>query len=152
MARLKSIAYKPEGVAETGPAYARVAVQEARLEVGRGIVGDVKGLSSQRELNIMSAETIATLEAEGFQVMPGQLGEQLVVEGLVVDGLPQGTRLQIGPIACVEIAKPRTGCTRFAASQGRPQEDAAGRMGVIANVRVGGPIRVGDAVTLIGEA
>jgi len=45
----------------------------------------------------------------------------------------------------------RHGCERFEAIQGRPREQAAGRLGVMARVVVGGPIRVGDPVALVAE-
>jgi MOSC domain-containing protein YiiM len=96
----------------------------------------------------MSAESLASLAGEGFRISPGQMGEQLIVAGLVVDTLPVGTRLQIGDEACIELTQPRTGCNRFEAYQEKSAQQAAARLGMMANVIVGGTIRVGDPVTI----
>jgi MOSC domain-containing protein YiiM len=151
MSELQSIVYKPEGAAPSPNGYIRVPLQEAQLVVGKGIQGDLKGGHPTRQLNIMSAETMAALAQEGFQVAPGQLGEQLVVAGLTVDQLPAGTRLQVGETACVEVTMPRTGCDRFASYQGIAQLEAAGRLGVMAKVVTAGTIRVGDPVTILTD-
>jgi MOSC domain-containing protein YiiM len=96
----------------------------------------------------MSAETVQSLEADCFRTAPGQLGEQLIVAGLAVDALPAGTRLQIGPAALVEVVELRTGCAVFERHQEKSPQLAAGRLGIIAKVLVGGPIRVGDPIAV----
>ena len=154
MSELVSIVYKPQGALPEGalPAaegYTRLPLQQARLVVGVGIEGDAKGGSPNRNVNIMSAPTLQCLAGEGFQTAPGQMGEQLVIAGLEVDGLPCGTRLQIGTTACVELTEPRTGCGRFEQHQGKPRQEAAGRLGMMARVLVGGPIAVGDPVRVL---
>lgn len=152
MAVLVSIVYKPQDGPPPVNAYVRVPLMEARLVVGYGIEGDVKG-GGKRQLNILSAETLEALAGDGFLTAPGQMGEQLVVSGVIVDALPSGALLQIGETACVEIVKPRVGCERFEKYQGKPLEVAAGRMGVLARVLRGGVIRVGDAVRrLVAES
>jgi MOSC domain-containing protein YiiM len=150
MPTLTSIVYKPIA-ANPYPEdrYLRVSVTEAQLVLGRGLEGDVKGRAATRQLNIMSAETLAQLQAEGYQTAPGQMGEQLVIAGLDVATLPSGARLQIGAEAQVEVLKLRTGCDRFQRIQGHAPAEAARRLGIIANVVAAGPIRVGDTVTVL---
>jgi MOSC domain-containing protein YiiM len=148
MSELVSIVYKP-GDAEHNPkGYTRIPRAEARLIEGYGIEGDAKGGGTWRHLNIMSAETVQSLEAECFRTAPGQLGEQLIVKGLAVDTLPAGTRLQIGQTALVEVVEPRTGCAVFERHQDRSPQRAKGRLGIIAKVLVGGPIRLGDPISV----
>lgn len=149
MSELTSIVYKPMGAEPSGNGFTRIPLQEATLKVGEGIEGDAKGRSQERQLNIMSAATVQALAGDGFQTVPGQLGEQLIVAGMEIDTLPKGARLQIGETACVEVSMPRTGCNKFAEHQGRSQDGAAGRLGVMAKVVIGGTIRVGDPVTLL---
>src|SRR6187200_809924 len=43
------------------------------------------------------------LQASGFSVEPGQMGENVTTRGLDLLGLPTGTRLHLGPTAVVEI-------------------------------------------------
>jgi MOSC domain-containing protein YiiM len=147
--RLVSIVYKPAGAAVFPAGYTRVPLQEAELVAGHGIAGDVKGSGRDRQLNIMSAETTARLGAEGFVTEAGKLGEQLVLTGVDVDALPGGARLRIGEAACVEVTIPRTGCAKLELHQGKPRQEAAGRLGMMARVVVGGRIAVGDPVTVV---
>jgi MOSC domain-containing protein YiiM len=149
MSELVSIVYKPKSAAASAAGYTRVPLQQAQLVAGYGIEGDAKGGEGERQLNIMSTESLRALARAGFHTAPGQMGEQLIVAGLAVDSLPTGARLQIGERACVEIVMPRTGCGKFEQHQGLRREEAAGRMGMMARVLVGGLIRVGDAVRLL---
>ncbi|HZP82345.1 MAG TPA: MOSC domain-containing protein [Chthonomonadaceae bacterium] len=149
MSRLVSIVYKPQDAPPSEDGYTRVPLQEARLVAGYGIEGDAKGGHPERHLNIMSAETVQTLGGEGFRTSPGQLGEQLLLSGVAVDSLPFGTRLQIGEAACVELREPRTGCAKFEQHQDRLRQEAAGRLGRMAQVVESGVIRVGDPVKVL---
>ncbi len=149
MAEIFSLVYKPED--EDAPDhYTRIPVQSATLVVGHGIDGDLNGHGTpKRNLNIMSAEMQAVLKGEGFKTAPGELGEQIAVKGLDMDSLPAGTRLQFGDSAVIEIVKPRTGCDRFEAIQGKARTDAANRLGMMATVITGGEVRVGDPITML---
>jgi len=149
MGELVSIVYKPQDAVSDAAGYGRTPLREARLVVGHGIDGDAKGGSPKRHLNLMAAEAVQTLADEGFCASPGQLGEQLILSGVAVDALPMGTRLQIGPSACVELTEPRTGCGKFERHQGKQKEEAAGRLGMMARVVAEGTIRVGDPVRLV---
>lgn len=152
MAHVVSIAYTPAQV-ERKPRdrYARVAVERATLVEGHGIKGDLKGGRGERQLNVMFAEQVEQLRAEGFQTAPGELGEQIVIAGLN-GGLPaNGVRLRLGGAAVTEVMKPRTGCDRFEHIQGQPRDRVQGRIGVMARVVRGGEIAVGDAVSVEGH-
>jgi MOSC domain-containing protein YiiM len=154
MSRIDSIVSTPEGIPDPRPhfQYARVPCDAAELIEGHGIAGDQKGGTHQaRQLNIMSAATLAALQAEGFRTGPGEMGEQIVVAGIDIDGLAAGARLCLGPTAVVEVVLPRTGCGRFEKIQGKPKATVKGRLGIMARVVRGGPIRVGDSVWLAPE-
>jgi MOSC domain-containing protein YiiM len=101
---------------------------------------------SRPHLNIMSFETLEALHKEGFSTLPGQMGEQIVIQGLDVSKLVQGERIQFGDHACIEVVNQRTGCQRFEHIQSKSPQQAAGRMGVMAKVVTGGRIAVGDPV------
>jgi MOSC domain-containing protein YiiM len=151
MGNVVSIVCTPEGIDPRPPDhYARVPRESALLAPGRGIEGDRKGGSEKRQLNVMAAETLAQLCGEGFRTGPGEMGEQLVVSGIGVDGLAAGTQLRIGAEVIIEVTLPRTGCARFEHIQGKPASAVAARLGVMARVVAGGTLRVGDAVVLDG--
>ncbi len=150
MSEIYSIVYTPANV-ERNPEdfYARVPLQEANLTVKRGIEGDLKGGHPERQLNVMTYETLQQLAAEGFQTAPGQMGEQIILKGLDVNALNAGDQIQIGDEARIEVIKPRTGCDRFEHIQGKNPSLVQGRMGQMMKVVAGGVIRVGDTVKVL---
>jgi len=150
MPQIVSIVYTPASFTEPRPAdrYARVPLASAELIEGRGIAGDRKG-GRDRQLNLMAAETLASLKTDGFKTAPGELGEQIVLAGIDVDRLPAGAQLRVGETVIMEVVLPRTGCARFEAVQGHAKEKVSGRLGVMARVVHGGTIRVGDPVQLL---
>src|SRR5579862_6224341 len=99
MAQLVSIVWKPKGAQPADGRYTRCPADEAMLVEGYGIEGDAKGGSPGRHLNIMCAANVTSLSADGFHVLPGELGEQLLVDGIDVELLPPGTELEIGEAA-----------------------------------------------------
>src|SRR5262249_13548735 len=153
MTQIASIVFKPAGVDEPPDDYLRVDLDEATLIAGYGIEGDLKGGGHpDRHLNVMSYETLTVLRGQGFYTEPGQMGEQIVIHQLDVDNLPPGARVQLGKDAIIEVVKQRTGCEKFERIQNRKREQAAGQLGVMARVIVGGVIRVGDPVKVLQQA
>lgn len=150
MARIHSICYSPQRTdhSQRPARYNRVPVAEATLIDDTGIAGDKKGKKgSKRQLNIIALEMAVALGAEGYKSAPGELGEQITLTGLDIDALPPGTRLKLGAVAEVELVEMRTGCDWFEEIHGLPRPD--GRLGMMCRVIAGGPIAVGDAVTVI---
>ena len=146
-ATIASIVYTPLSVKKTSKdKYDRVATERVELIAGHGIDGDKKaGKNPERHLNIMSREVLDQLAAEGFDVAPGQMGEQIVVSGLDVNTLQAGDLIHLGG-AIAKVSKPRTGCEKFKTVQGHDPKEAAGRLGVMATVIASGSIAVGDPV------
>jgi MOSC domain-containing protein YiiM len=140
---------------------AREVLEEGRLEILEGLVGDTWSRSRGRgapnpemQVNIMNARAIALI-AQTPERWP-LAGDQLFVDlDLSADNLPPGTRLALGS-AVVEItAPPHTGCGKFASRFGvdavKFVNSAVGKRlrlrGVNAKVVVPGVIRVGDVAT-----
>jgi MOSC domain-containing protein YiiM len=147
-AHVVSIVYRPHGTGRPQDRYERVPIDRVRLVEFQGIEGDMKGSSTKRQLNVMCAEALAELGAEGFKVAPGEMGEQIVVAGVDSAALAPGARIKLGE-AVIEVVEPRTGCQRFEMIQGKPRQLAQGRLGVIARVVSGGAVAVGDAVEVL---
>ena len=145
--KIVSIVYTPDHSDYVRPddRYARTQIDAATLRVGRGIAGDRKGAKyPDRQINLMASETVAQLAAEGFKASPGELGEQIVVEGVDVDSLKPGDRVRLGTTAIVEVDKARTGCDRFEHIQGQKKSQVRGRLGQMMRVVADGSIRIGD--------
>lgn len=108
------------------------------------------------QVHLLGAETLAELRAKGFAVAPGELGENILTEGLDLLTLPQGTLLNLGPEAVVEITGLRTPCSKIdafrAGLQGHlwGERDGEGkrtrRAGVMAVVGKTGLIAAGDRI------
>ena len=149
MTQIASIVYRPIGQPNPKDDYLRLDLDDATLVVGYGIEGDAKGGHPERQLNLMSYETLTNLRVQGFYTEPGQMGEQIVIHQLDVDHLQPGTQVQLGLEAIVEIVKPRTGCDKFETVQKKSRALVQGQMGQIAKVIVGGNISVGDPVRVV---
>jgi MOSC domain-containing protein YiiM len=149
MAHVVSIVYRPKGTKRPQDRYERVPIERARLVEAYGIEGDQKGGSTDRQLNVMHAEILADLGTEGFQVGPGEMGEQIVIAGVDPAVMTPGSRLRLGTAAVMEVVEPRTGCARFEMIQGQSRKLVQGRFGVIARVVIGGEVAVGDEVEVL---
>jgi MOSC domain-containing protein YiiM len=148
-ARVASITSKPAEL-EHHPVdrFSRIAVERVMLVAGHGILGDTKSRSDSRQLNVMLAETVEQLRAEGFRCAPGELGEQFVIAGLSTENASPGTRLRLGESAIIELVYLRIPCGRFARIQDKPKDAGRGRLGFMARVLVGGEVMVDSAVTV----
>lgn len=148
MAHVVSIVYRPKDSGRPQEHYSRVPTERVQLIESHGIEGDRKAGSKKRQLNVMLAEQLAELGEEGFQVGPGEMGEQIVVAGVDPAALTEGARIKLGA-AVIEVFELRTGCARFELIQGKSRREAKGRLGAIAGVVVGGEVAVGDAVEVL---
>ncbi len=151
MTQIASIVYRPIGQPNPKDDYLRLDLDDATLIAGYGIEGDAKGGHPDRQLNVMSYETLTILRGQGFYTEPGQMGEQIVIHQLDVDALPAGAKVQLGKEAIIEIVKPRTGCDKFELVQKRSRDRVQGCMGQMARVIVGGKIGVGDPVRVLKD-
>ncbi len=149
MAQIVSIAFSPPTeIPRPEDHYHRVPAASALLTSNRGIETDRKSKGGDRQINVMSAATLARLYEEGFKTAPGEMGEQIVVDGIDVDTLPAGTRIRLGFSAAVEVVLPRSGCDRFERIQGKHKRLVRGRLGVMARVVSDGAIAIGDPVAI----
>ena len=136
----------------------RETLTEARIEPGRGMVGDrwisEPKPSPEAEVTLMNARCVALLAGE-VDRWP-LAGDQLYVDmDLSEEHLPPGSRLRIGEVVLEVSAKPHTGCSKFSARFGSealrfvnsPVGRAARLRGLNAAVVEGGTVRVGDTVT-----
>ncbi|RKT56238.1 MOSC domain-containing protein [Saccharothrix australiensis] len=141
-----------------------------RLLAGLGVEGDahagelVKHRSrvrrdptrpNLRQVHLMHAELHDELNALGFSVTPGGLGENITTRGVDLLGLSAGTLLRLGAEAVVEVTGLRNPCPQIDAYQdgllkhvvGRDDEgNVVRRAGIMSVVVVSGDVRPGDGI------
>ena len=66
-----------------------------------------------RQVHLIHAELIEELKAKGFDVVPGQMGENITTQNIDLLGLPRGTQLFLGKEAVVEITGLRNPCVQL---------------------------------------
>jgi MOSC domain-containing protein YiiM len=108
-----------------------------------------------RQVHLIHAELHDELEAAGFTLVAGQMGENITTRGVDLLGLPVGTRLRLGDTAVVEVTGLRNPCAQLdqiapglmAATLGRDERgNLIRKAGVMSIVLTGGEVRPGDAI------
>ena len=139
-----------EGLGVEGDAHCGVTVQH------RSRVRFNPAQPNLRQVHLIHGELFDHLADRGFDVRPGDLGENVTTRGLDLLGLPVGARLTIGG-AVVTVTGLRNPCVqidRFAPGLLNEvvHHDAEGRMvrlsGIMGVVARGGVVRPGDGITV----
>ena len=141
-----------EGLGVEGDAHLGVAVKH-RSRVARDPTQP-----NLRQVHLIHAELLDELRAAGFDVHPGDLGENVTTRGVDLLGLPVGARLHLGGGAVVEVTGLRNPCSQLdhfqpgltAAVLAR---DADGNLvrkaGIMAVVADPGEVRPGDEIRVV---
>lgn len=108
-----------------------------------------------RQVHLIHEELFAEVAGAGFEVVPGELGENVTTRGLDLLGLPAGTLLRLGGEAVVEVTGLRNPCRQIDGFRpgllkqvvGRDEDGTVVRKaGIMGVVRTGGVVRPGDAI------
>ncbi|MBM9507540.1 MOSC domain-containing protein [Actinacidiphila acididurans] len=150
--------------------FSKVNQDVVRLLAGLGVEGDAHlGVTVQhrsrvaqdptqpnlRQVHLIQAELFADLRRAGYEVAPGNLGENITTRGLDLLALPVGTVLRLGADAVVEITGLRNPCLQIDAFRtgllkqvvGRDEAgDIVRKAGVMGVVLESGDVRAGDAI------
>jgi MOSC domain-containing protein YiiM len=143
-----------------------------RLLAGLGVEGDahagatVKHRSrvsrdprqpNLRQVHLIHAEMHDELNAAGFGVAPGDMGENVTTRGIDLLALPAGARLQLGDDAVVEVTGLRNPCNQLNKLRKGLMDAVLGRddkgflvlrCGIMGIVLTGGEVRPGDPIRL----
>lgn len=108
-----------------------------------------------RQVHLIHAELHDELQAAGFEVVPGMMGENVTTRGVDLLGLPTGTKLRLGESALVEITGLRNPCGQLDKLQdgllkATIDQDADGNVirkaGIMGIVLADGDVRPGDPI------
>jgi hypothetical protein len=152
--------------------FSKVTADRIRLLAGLGVDGDAHlGRTVQhrsrvardptqpnlRQVHLIHAELHEDLRAQGFDVAPGVMGENVTTSGVDLLALPARTRLRLGAAAVVELTGLRNPCVQLDRYQrglmgAVLDRDGEGNLvrkaGVMAVVLTSGEVRPGDPITI----
>lgn len=93
--------------------------------MGQGIAGDAHAgpfvrhrylarrnprAANLRQVHLFPSETLEAVRLVGYDVAPGNLGENITTLGLALEELPLGTELRVGATARLQLTGLRTPC------------------------------------------
>lgn len=152
--------------------FSKTPLDSVRLLAGIGVEGDAHAgrtvkhearMSSDpestnlRQVHLVGAELLDELNAAGFELTPGMIGENILTRGIDLASLPLGTRLRLGADAVIELTGLRDPCGKL--DRLRPGlreavlgEDADGELirkaGVMSVVVEGGELASGATIAV----
>ncbi|GGW35971.1 MOSC domain-containing protein [Streptomyces lucensis JCM 4490] len=110
-----------------------------------------------RQVHLIHEELFEEVGKAGFQVVAGDLGENITTRGIDLIGLPTGAVLRIGDEAVVEVTGVRYPCAQIDDFQYGLLKEVVGRdedgevvfkSGIMGVVLAGGVVRPGDAIAV----
>ncbi len=152
--------------------FSKAPVTAITIIAGRGVEGDAHtGITVQhrsrvaadptqpnlRQVHLIHTELFDELSHKGFQVSPGDMGENIATRGVDLLGLPRGSLLQIGQKVVLEVTGLRNPCAQIerfqsgllAAVLGRgPNGEVILKAGIMTVVREGGVVQPNDEITV----
>jgi MOSC domain-containing protein YiiM len=155
-----------------GHTFSKENRRSIRLLAGLGVEGDahsgttVKHRSrvardpdqpNLRQVHLIHAELLDELRTKGFDVAPGDLGENITTRGIDLLGLSTGTLLHLGRDAIVEVTGLRNPCTQLdrfspglmnAVLDRDPTGGLIRKAGVMGVVRTTGDLHPGDPIRI----
>ena len=120
-------------------------VNEANFITGQGMEGDrhlrSDGRRSNRQVLIMDSETL-----NHFDLSPGQVRENVTVEGLDFSSISAGDKVSLGGDVILEITGDCEPCARMDELRPGLKDEIDGKRGLLAFVEKGGVVSVGAEV------
>jgi hypothetical protein len=139
-----------EGLGVDGDAHAGTTVKH-RSRVARD-----PSQPNLRQVHLIHSELFDELRERGFDLVAGQMGENVTTAGLDLLSLPTGTRLRLGSDAVIEVTGLRNPCAQLediqkglmAAVLDRDEQgNLVRKAGIMAIVLIGGTVRPNDTIT-----
>ncbi len=140
-----------EGLGVDGDAHAGVTVKH-RSRVRRDPTQP-----NLRQVHLVHRELFDELRGKGFEIAPGDIGENVTTSGIDLLALPRGTLLRLGESAIVEVTGLRNPCIqlnhfRDGLMEAVLDKDAEGNLirkaGIMCVVLAGGEVRPADPIAM----
>jgi MOSC domain-containing protein YiiM len=108
-----------------------------------------------RQVHLIHTELHDELKDKGFEISPGDMGENITTKGIDLLNLPTNTKLYLGDQAVIKVTGLRNPCAQLDAFQpglmsAVLDRDEAGRIvrkaGIMSVVVSGGIVKIGDRI------
>ena len=107
-----------------------------------------KHINPNRAVSLIDREILDQLVTEGYDLVPGAVGENLTVNELSLQSLEPGDRLAFSGGLVIELVEPRKPCFVLDSLGKKLKMDIVGRCGYLAKVIVENTISTGESISL----
>ena len=124
-------------------------ITEGVLKEDYGLIGDAHAdCCSHRQVSLLAIESINKMQTSGFNVGPGDFGENLTSEGIELASLPIGAQMSIRDEVTLEITQIGKECHSWCDIRRQVGKCIMPEEGVFARVIRGGPVKAGDEIRI----
>lgn len=122
-------------------------VNEIRLKLDHGIIGDAHAGSWHRQISLLGNESVDRMRKMGLVLDAGVFAENILTEGIVLNTLPIGTHLRIGK-SLIEVTQIGKECHHGCEIREKTGFCVMPTDGIFAKVLEEGTIKSGDEITI----
>ena len=125
-------------------------IQECNVVEGFGLENDAHGGNWHRQVSLLSYDRVKEFNERGGNVVDGDFGENILIEGYDFKTLPVGTRFKCNDVV-LELTQVGKKCHSHCEIFHRVGDCIMPREGVFTKVIHGGKIKVGDDFVICTE-
>jgi len=121
----------------------------ARVEKGKGLVGDGHFGFMHRQVSLLPLESIEKMRKLGLNVGPGDFAENITTQGLDLSGLKVGEIIKVGRNVVLRVSQIGKECHERCAIYYEAGDCIMPREGIFLEVVEEGEIKVGDEIEIV---
>lgn len=123
-------------------------VDEIRLKINHGIVGDAHAGNWHRQISLLAEESIDTMRENGIELVNGIFAENINTVGIDLKNLPVGTWLKVGETV-IEVTQIGKECHNDCEIKKKVGKCVMPTEGIFAIVIKEGIVRKGDIIEIL---
>jgi len=119
------------------------------LEKAKGLAGDIHAEGGIRQLSLLAEESIAKMQAGGYDVKAGDFAENITTSGIDLIGLPLGTLIKTGKGCLLKLSKKGKECHHHCEIYRQAGSCVMPTEGVFCEILEGGAVKPGDSLEVL---
>lgn len=130
----------------------KTPVEQIEMRPDWGIEGDAHAGNWHRQMSLLAQESVERLQQllTKIRLRPGDFGENIVTEGIVLYELPVGTKMRIGT-ALAEVTQIGKECHQGCAIRQAAGDCVMPREGIFVRILEPGTAKKGDVIELLQD-